>query len=274
MERRHGGKCRPMRSDGLPAAPIDCPVSVLGPRDPGAILAGCHKRPDGFDLGREIGPDPVAPALRPARHVRRSGSRLPARAHAEVFAPDVPGHSIGNIAGGRRQGRSAHGAARQTCIAWRQILVLQGRGGQESTERRHFAEPVPMVDPGDDRPRLAVTGDDRSPTLGGVFDERRQPGPGIPQFHFSHGHPQTAVAVILAGTVGGATVCSQWRRRRRRPARAAPDLPANLERDRRGFPRRPMFRVLSPCRSTGQGSLGRCRRFLMRAGSRRDGQSA
>lgn len=195
MERRLGGKCRPTRSDGLPVAPIDCPVSVLGPRDPGAIWPDAMERPARFDLGREIGPDPVAPALRPARHVRRSGNRLPARAHADIFAPDVPGIRLA-IAGGRRQGRSVHGVARRTRIAWPQILGLQGRGGQESTEGRHVAEPVPVVDPGDDRPGLAVTGDDRSPTPGGVFDECRQPGPGIPQFHFSHGHPQTAVALF------------------------------------------------------------------------------
>ena len=73
---RSATRRRPAGSGGLPVGPRDYPVSVLRPRDVGAVRADAVKRRSGLDLGREVG--------------LRSGRASPSDGRASPAAPLFP----------------------------------------------------------------------------------------------------------------------------------------------------------------------------------------
>ena len=92
VERRHRRKRRPTDSGGLPIPSLDDRVPVPGPGNPGAVGPDTAERSAGLDLGREVGPDPVAPVLPSARHVRRRRSRDLVLVHVAELTPDHKRH--------------------------------------------------------------------------------------------------------------------------------------------------------------------------------------
>lgn len=67
-----------------------------------------------------------------------------------------------------------------------QVAVLQPGSKQQTAEGRDVAKAVPLVDPDDHGPRLAVAGDDRRLSPGRPFDQGGQPGLGLAQLDLSH----------------------------------------------------------------------------------------
>ena len=100
MERGHDWKRCPAGSGGLPVGPRDYPVSVLRPRDVGAIRPDAVKRRSGLDLTREVGLDLLAPILWTTGLFRRRRCFL-VLPHAADLTSDVRG--IQSAIAGRRR---------------------------------------------------------------------------------------------------------------------------------------------------------------------------